>query len=86
MQLLKFEASWCQPCKILSRTLEQIALPCPVTVVDIDKDHKTAVEYGVRSVPTLILLDENHQIAVKIVGNKHKLELEETFSRYMEKA
>jgi len=58
MKLLKFEASWCQPCKSLSAIMEGLELPVPVERVDIDQNMQRAREYNIRSVPTLVLVDD----------------------------
>jgi thioredoxin 1 len=58
MKLLKFYAEWCQPCKMLSKVMESVELDVPVSNIDIDKSMDTAIKYGVRGVPMLILVDE----------------------------
>ena len=68
MKLLKFEASWCGPCKQLSEVMKGIDMPWPVAVIDIDKDRDTNIIYGVRGVPTLILMDENDNIVTRTTG------------------
>lgn len=61
MQLLKFQASWCQPCKMLSKTMEGISHPLIESKqeIDIDEDMSKAQQYGIRGVPTLILVDDD---------------------------
>ena len=61
MKLLKFHATWCGPCKALSQVMEasKDKWNIPVAEIDIDADRNVAMEYGIRSVPTLILVDEN---------------------------
>jgi thioredoxin-like negative regulator of GroEL len=49
----------------------------PIEVVDVDVHSDVAVEYGIRGVPTLILLDENNNISKRLVGNKTVSELKE---------
>jgi len=75
MRLLKFEASWCGPCKMLSKTMEDIEFPYPVEVIDVDQNTAAAIEYGIRGVPHLILLDEHNNIVKRIGGalSKEKL-------------
>ena len=61
-KILRFTASWCQPCKNLAKQLEEIDTGLPIEVVDIDVDTELALDYGIRSVPTLIILDENVEV------------------------
>lgn len=63
MKLLKFYADWCGPCKMLSRVIEDVKLPYPVEDIDINQDQDLAMKYGIRGVPTLVLVDnENNEI------------------------
>jgi len=57
MKILRFTASWCGPCKSLAMNLEQANLQMPIEVIDIDVQSDVAVEYGIRGVPTLVMLD-----------------------------
>lgn len=63
MKLNIYSASWCSPCKQLSRNLLQVDFDaCNITLVEHDVDLMTRPELarlGVRSVPTLILMDSN---------------------------
>ena len=65
-KIYRFTASWCQPCKALSKNLEEAKLDIPIEVVDIDVFEDMAIEYGIRSVPTLVLKDES--IEKRLVG------------------
>jgi len=71
MQVLRFTASWCQPCKALAQQLEELGLDKDVTVVDIDEQQDLAIQYGVRSVPTLVAVDNNKEVK-RMVGVKAK--------------
>jgi len=56
--LLKYEAKWCSGCKVLSNLLKDIDLTgIEVVPIDIDVDTASAKLYGVRGLPTIILLD-----------------------------
>ena len=60
MKVLKFSAEWCGPCKMLSSTIEKYYKgDTVIEEVDIDENRELATEYGIRGVPTLILLDDN---------------------------
>ena len=58
-RILRFTASWCGPCKTLAENLERADLGLPIEVIDIDAQEELAQEYGIRSVPTLVMLDGN---------------------------
>lgn len=61
MTLLKFSALWCNPCKQLAKILQSIPQEEPlfdVQEIDIDKEPGMAAMWKVRSLPTLIILDE----------------------------
>lgn len=74
-KVLKFSASWCGPCKMLSKTIEGIETDVVIEEVDIDEQSELAVEYGIRGVPTLVMLDENVEVK-RSVGNLTKQQLE----------
>jgi len=74
-KVLKFSASWCGPCKMLSKTLEEVQTDMPIEEIDIDEQSELAVEYGIRGVPTLVMIDENVEVK-RNVGNLTKSQLE----------
>lgn len=59
IEVLKFSATWCGPCRVLAHTLEEVE---GITNIDIDKDMETAREYNIRSVPALIFLKDGKEI------------------------
>jgi len=61
-KLYRFTASWCQPCKMLAKTMEQVSLDYPVEVVDIDENQELAIQYGIRGVPTLVLIENDAEV------------------------
>jgi len=64
--LVDFYATWCGPCKMMSPLLEQVATEMgdetKIIKVDIDKNRDAATEYGIRSVPTLLLFKEGEVV------------------------
>lgn len=68
MKLLKFHATWCGPCKSLSIVMETMTLPIAVEDVDIDKSNDVARKYNVRSVPTMIVVDDTGTEVKRVVG------------------
>lgn len=66
MKIIKFEASWCNPCKQLAKTLEKIdtSISSLVEVVDVDSDNPLVEKYNIRGVPVLLFInDEGNELA-----------------------
>lgn len=61
IMVLKFSASWCAPCKMLSKVIESIDTDIPFEEIDIDIDENQeyAKQFGIRGVPTLIMVDRD---------------------------
>ena len=60
--LVDFYANWCGPCKMLSPVLETISNDIKIIKVDIDKYNDLAREYGVMSIPCLVMFDSGKEI------------------------
>ena len=73
--ILRFTASWCQPCKALTAMLDEVHLTVPMRVIDIDKEEHLVKEYQVRSIPTLIQIQDG-KVASRLVGAVTKAELD----------
>jgi thioredoxin 1 len=73
-KVLRFSASWCSPCKSMAKLLDDVDTDMPIEVIDIDEQSELAVDYGIRSVPTLVMIDENIEVR-RMVGlvTKEKL-------------
>jgi thioredoxin 1 len=77
-KVIRFTASWCQPCKAMASILEEVNnTNIPIEVVDIDVHQEVAIEFGIRSVPTLVKIDENGNVAGKLIGVRAKNLVEE---------
>jgi thioredoxin 1 len=62
-ELIKFSASWCQPCKSLAANFKHVDMgDVTLKEVDIDENLDLAKEYGVRGVPTMVLLEDGKEI------------------------
>jgi thioredoxin 1 len=60
MKYLQFSAAWCGPCKSLSPIMEQVkSKGIPVEKIDVDSNPDMSAKFGIRSVPTVILVDNS---------------------------
>jgi thioredoxin 1 len=61
MKALKFYATWCEPCKALSKILEgaKDKITMPIENIDIEQNMDLAQKYGIRGVPALVIVDED---------------------------
>ena len=76
--VVDFFATWCGPCKLIAPVLDQLAGElgdtAKIVKVDVDQAKEMAIQYGVKSVPTLIIF-KNGEIVDKVVGALPKSEL-----------
>jgi len=69
MKYLYFSAPWCGPCKQLAPKMELVA-EANITVekILVDSDVETTQKYGIRNIPTVLLVDENGTELERFVG------------------
>lgn len=77
--LVDFWAEWCQPCKMLAPTIEEVAEEFSNSVkvgkLDTDKNRDTSVEYKITAIPTVMIF-KNGEVAKKFVGLTSKGDLQ----------
>ena len=75
-KLVYISASWCGPCKMFGPVMSKIAdSGIPVQKLDADKDQSSVMQYGVRSIPTVVKVDANGNMIDKFVGVKTQQEV-----------
>ena len=70
--LIDFWAEWCGPCKEISPILEEIATEMKnkirIVKINIDENPNIPNQYGIQSIPTLIIFKKGEPIATKVGG------------------
>jgi len=75
--LVDFFANWCGPCKMIAPYLDTLAdeFKDKVTVakLDVDQNGQSAMKYGVRGIPTMIMFENGQQKEVIVGADPNKI-------------
>lgn len=84
--LVDFWAPWCSPCRMIAPIIDEIAAELEgklkVGKLNVDENREVAIEYGVMSIPTLIVF-KGGQAVDRVVGFKSKNELKSILEKYI---
>ncbi len=84
--LVDFWAEWCGPCKMMEGPLEEIAGEqsgkLNVVKLNVDETQQTAMQYGVMSIPTMIVFKDGEEMK-RLVGARSRTQLEAELASFV---
>lgn len=84
--LIDFWATWCRPCQMQAPILDAAEKEYDGQVkfvkMDVDENTETATEFGIMSIPTLMIKKDN-EVVEKLVGVQQRAQLDATLKKYI---
>ena len=78
--LIDFWAEWCGPCKMIGPILEELELEMSekikIVKLDVDSNNQTAMNYSIRSIPTLIIINGG-EVKAQHIGAASKAQIQQ---------
>lgn len=82
MKLLKFQSDWCAPCKVQTTMMHGFN-KCPVEEINIEHGDERVSQHNIKSVPTLILVNEDGKELWRKSGLTNIMEIEKSVSKHI---
>ena len=84
VSVIDFWAAWCGPCRMVAPVIEDLAKEYDGKVlvgkVDVDENHQVSTKYGIRSIPTILILKDG-EVFDRHVGTISKAALAEKIEK-----
>lgn len=84
--LIDFWAAWCGPCRMIAPIIEELASEydnkAKICKLDVDNNPNTAMQFGIRSIPTILIL-KNGEVVDTIVGAVPKAHIVEKINAHI---
>jgi thioredoxin 1 len=84
LEVKKFSAAWCGPCRALAPVMEGIKAEYTNVVfetIDVDVDHEQASKFGIRSVPTVVFVKDGVEVD-RLIGVNSKMAYENKINEH----
>jgi thioredoxin 1 len=84
VEIKKFEADWCDPCRMLKPTFtkleEKFGSSVKFSYINVDEDQDTSAQYGVRNIP-LVVIEKDGKEVERLVGVQSELTYENILNK-----
>jgi len=84
--MVDFWATWCGPCRMIGPIVEELAIEyagkAKMVKVDVDNSQKTAMTYGIRSIPTLLIF-KGGEVVDSIIGAVPRQQIESRLKEHL---
>jgi len=82
MKYIYFSAKWCGPCRQYGPIMERVSQSVPVQKINVDENKELTAQYEIRSVPTVVLVDNTGKEIARHVGIQQEQLLVEQYNNF----